>query len=177
MKKFLVFLSLFFSQNAFAQYYFDDGVMNTAVNDLLAKSGEVSKSDYDSFWNIMGIDDKNRDLAAISRIKDSVLLKYQYKKEVLSCVEKSWSSKKVSNCSNANNSLGLFRAAKMRARDSSAVSAIENETKSLLEDAARGKIKDGNGVEIDLTAEVIKTKKAEIDNAISRLNRVLRMSY
>ena len=99
MKKFLVFLSLFFSQNAFAQYYVDDGVMNTEVNDLLAKSGEVSKSDYDSFWNIMGIDDKNRDLAAISRIKDSVLLKYQYKKEVLVCVEKSWSSKKVSNCS------------------------------------------------------------------------------
>lgn len=179
MKIFLTLLFVVFSKSVFAQqYYFDEGSRNTAVNKLVEVSGPVTKKEYDSFWEILSITDKNRDSAAIARIKNEALLKYQYEKEVWVCVEKAWSSKKYSPCRNANNSLGLLRAAKMRANDLAGIKSTESETKALLESAAaHGKIKDSAGSDVDLTLDVIKVKKAEIDNAIARLNRVLQMRY
>ncbi len=183
MKIFYLIIITFFltSSSAFAQYKEmlknnQNAIgMQNALQELLMKQGEITRQDYDNFWNKIGINSRQEKERAIASIKKNFVLIQEYNREMWNCAETAWYSSKVPPCPKAQEKLSLLKKdAKMTEQFELFKIIEENFTNIIYASANKGDIKGKDGVNFGkISLEIIKTSRDNIEKILNRFNKIL----
>lgn len=181
MKIKLLFLCfLFLSQVALAQN--QENLLNnenigSAIGKLYAKNGEITKEDYDGFWNEVGVTDKAGKEKIINFIKNDLLLMQDYQKATWQCAEQAWNTQKVPACPNLHKKYNLIQSKFDKKKAQNQLTDIKKFSDNIIAAAAkRSSLKTENG-EMPLSLDMIKMTKENMDKIFARFEAILKTDY
>jgi hypothetical protein len=173
----ILFIVFLFSFNAKAQQ-FNPNVSGAAFADLYLGNGEVTKEQYDDFWNGVGVKSRQEKEIVVTSMRNNFLLIQEHQIEVWACAQKAWESRKVPKCSNLEKKFKLLSASMNKSGQKDSITKIKDSSKSIIKTAAtRGIYKLDGGAEMRMSLELIKNTRSNLGKLFSRFDKVLRMDY
>lgn len=183
MKIFRLIIILFFlsNSNAFAQYKEllksnqNALGMQNALQELMLKQGNVTRQDYDNFWNKLGINSRQEKEMTINSIKKNFLLIQEYNREMWSCAQTAWYTSKIPDCPKAQERLTTLKKNSKMKEQAELFKIIEENFDNILKASAnKTEIKGKNGANYGkISLEIIISSKDNIDKILNRFNQVL----
>ncbi len=179
--KTFIFCAIFciaFSTKSFADNAVNYDSVGKAVSALYSKTGNVTKEDYDNFWNEIGPKSNADKERIINFMKDNLLLMQEYQRETWKCAENSWNAQKVSNCPDLQKKYSLIEASFKKNKQENQLKNIREFSNQVIQAAVeRRPIKQEGGNEIPLSLEMIQMMTKNLDNVFARFGVVLKTSY
>ncbi len=176
MKIFLLII-LLFSTNALAKES-DQAMANAAMNDLNIENSRITKAQYDDFWNKAGAKNRKEKEQTILLMKDNFLSIQDYQREVWKCAEQAWNSKKISKCNGSEAKLKLLQANFKKNNQEDAMMKFKESSEAIIKAAAnRGKYTPTGGKEVQMSLELIKTTRNNLDKIFSKFEQILKVDY
>ncbi|MBM5782472.1 MAG: hypothetical protein FJ368_03515 [Pelagibacterales bacterium] len=174
---FVLLFFISFSKISFAQELNYDSV-GKAVAGLYAKTGNVTKEEYDAFWNEIGAKNNSDKQKIINFVKDNLLPMQEYQRETWKCAETSWNAQKVLQCPDLQKKYILIEASFKKNKQENQLKNIKEFSAQVLQSAAkRSSIKPEGGNEIPLSLEMIQMMTKNLDGIFARFSQVLKTSY
>jgi hypothetical protein len=179
MKFFQILFLVFLSANAEAQDAAGQLALNLVVQEISTGTGPVSKTEYDKFWQQLGVTKSDEKAQMIDVMKKRFVLAQEYQREVWICAEQAWNSRVVPRCEKAQTKLNLLKTEMQKSDSVSALSPLEDYSINLLGAAAKHtSIQNPNGSgEVPVTLEMIKSTREGLDKMLVRFSQVLRANY
>lgn len=176
MKLFKYFLAVFlFCCSANAQQITGD--TTAAIQNIVMGTGQVTKAEYDAFWNALGVKTEVEKAKAINSMKDNFITMQSYQKEMWNCAERSWVSRKKESCQTAKNIIAKMKSKNIK-QQQEMISNLEKTMDNLLEAAAkRGAYSLDGTNQITLTLEFIRSTKTSVTKMLERFEQVLTVKY
>jgi|APGre2960657423_1045063.scaffolds.fasta_scaffold05540_2 membrane peptidoglycan carboxypeptidase len=182
----LTIIALFLTaSSAFAQYNQliktnqEAMSMQTALQELMLKQGEITREDYNNFWSKVNANSFQEKQRLISLIRKNFILIQEYNREMWNCAESAWYSSKINTCTKAQEILtGLKKDAKMK-EQLDLFNTIEENLNNVIKAAAnKNEIKGKDGTSLGkITIEAIKNSRNNIDKILARFDRILSVEY
>lgn len=178
MKKLLFLVLILTAQSFAAQGGTSPADVTLVIQEIASGSGPITKVEYDKFWQQMGITSREAKEVVIDNMRQNFLMTQEYQKEIWSCAEQAWISRVVPKCERAAAKISGLKMVMKQNGQEGALSPIEQNSKNLLEAAAkRQPMKGASGVEVPLSLESIRAGKLATDTMLSRFERVLRVQF
>lgn len=176
MKIFLLII-LLFSTNASASQS-DRAMANAAMNDLNIENTKVTKAQYDDFWKKAGVKNRQEKEQVILLMKSNFLSIQDYQREVWKCAEQAWNSKKNSKCQGAEAKLKLLQEGFKKNNQGDAMTKFKESSDEIIKAAANhGKYTPADGKEAQMSLELTKTTRSNLDKIFSKFEQILKVDY
>ncbi len=188
MKKFsfFFFILLLIATKSFAlddvigQILSKGGAQNPAVliQQIASGSGPITRSDYDRFWQALGINSRSDKERMTNSLRASFLLTQEYQKEVWVCVENAWLSRVAVRCEKAQKKLDLMKAT-MNDEQKNIIKKLDDNFRRMIESASKRedfKITE-DAAPLKLSVENIKVIRENLEKMLQRIDRILRAEY
>lgn len=182
IRKLIFCFALFFtfSKASFAADNVDVNYDNIgkAISGLYSKTGEVTKEDYENFWNEIGAKDLSAKEKIITFVKNNILPMQDYQRATWKCAGLAWNSQKTPQCPDLQKKYDILAVSFKKNNQENQLKTITEFSQNIIESAAkRGSLKSEGGIEIPLSLEMIQMMNKNLNGIFSRFEAVLKTSY
>lgn len=185
LKFLIITICLSFSFNAFGQYQAlvsqnqQALAMQNALQEVMLKQGNLTKKDYDDFWNKVGATTPQEKNKAIGSIKKSFLAIQEYNREMWICAEKAWMSSKIEPCAKAEEKIQLLKKDAKMKEQLQLIAIVEENFQKIIKSSANKTdmiSKDGTNMG-KLTLESIRFSRDNTQKTLDRFNQLLAVEF
>ncbi len=149
------------------------------VHEILIKNGEITREDYNNFWNKVGANSPNEKEQYITSFKKNFLVIQEYNREMWNCAEKNWLASKTLPCPKAKEKIENMKKNMVMKEQLAMFSTIEEGFNSILKASAnKTDIVSKDGINIGkISLETIRKSRDDSDKFLKKFNRILTMNF